>query len=271
MQNGDRVLPAERASAVLAGFEPPDVAVLGSGPAGTVAAIALAERGLRVLLLEAGGWHVDADATPYLDFVSDGAAHRVDYGLSMQIGGSTNLWSGRSAQFESGDISKDRGWPFNQADLRDHYRRAEDILGIRLPTDAPVGQPAGWESLSSGDMDLKRFVWSRPARNMATVLTERLADLPGLVVVQGARCTGLITHEGQVTSLRVVAGGETRTVSANRIVLAAGGLETARLLMASDIARSLPAVGRYLGTHPKHGVGHILLDRMVRLSNPLFC
>jgi choline dehydrogenase-like flavoprotein len=270
VQHNDRIVPAEQACATISSFEKADVAVVGSGPAGTVVAIALAERGLRVLLLEAGGRHVDADATPFFEFVSDQAAHRVDYGLSMQIGGSTNLWSGRSARFETGDISTDRGWPFEQAHLIDHYRRAEDIIGIRLPTEATVGQPQGWEGLSSGEMDLKRFVWSRPARNMATVLTERLADLPDLVVVQGARCTGLNTHEGQVTSLTVVAGGETQTVTAKRIVLAAGGLETARLLMTSDIARGLPAVGRYLGTHPKHGVGHILLNRMVRLSSPLF-
>jgi len=270
MGNSDRIVPPDRAQSIFTASESPDIAVVGSGPAGSVAAIALADRGLKVLLIEAGGSQVDADATPYLDFSSAGTAHRVDFGMSMQIGGSTNLWSGRSARFEPGDISTDRGWPFDYAELLDHYRRAEEILEIRIPTDSPGVWPKGWESMTAADLDLKRFVWSRPARNMAEVLAERLPDLPNLVVVQGTRCIRLKSHDGQVTSLTVAAAGKTYCVTAKRFVLAAGGLETARLLMASDIAQGLPAVGRFLGTHPKHGVGYIYLNRMVRLTSPLF-
>lgn len=270
MGNSDGIVPPHQAPSVLTGIEPPDIAVVGSGPAGSVAAIALAERGLRVLLIEGGGSQVNADATPYFDFSSAGPAHRVDYGLSMQLGGSTNLWSGRLARFEPGDISTDRGWPFDHRDLLDHYRRAEKILGIQIPDATPVKWPVGWEQMITGDLDLKFFVWSRPPRNMAEVLAERLADLPNLVVVQGTRCVRLEFHDGQITSLTVAAGGKTYSVTAKRFVLAAGGLETARLLMTSDIAPALPAAGRYLGTHPKHGVGHIHLDRLVRLTSPLF-
>ncbi|MGH3395920.1 MAG: GMC oxidoreductase [Streptosporangiaceae bacterium] len=68
-------------------------------------------------------------------------------------------------------------------------------------------------------------------------------------LVQDAVVTGLVTAGRAVTGVRVSAAGRVREVRARHVVLAAGAIETARLLLASGVGNENDQVGRYLQAH----------------------
>ena len=72
-------------------------------------------------------------------------------------------------------------------------------------------------------------------------------------LAQDAVVTGLVTAGRAVTGVRVSAAGRVREVRARHVVLAAGAIETARLLLASGVGNENDQVGRYLQGHVYSG------------------
>lgn len=130
-----------------------DAVVVGAGMGGGMAARALAERGLRVLVLEKGraGWraeetHLDAGlADPVARLVRgfwpepllvDGA--EVMAPLGCGVGGSSAFYA---ATLERPGVADLGGWPFPCAELRPWLERAEALLEVAGEQD-PLGEPA---------------------------------------------------------------------------------------------------------------------------------
>jgi choline dehydrogenase-like flavoprotein len=148
-----------------------DVCIAGSGASGGIAAKDLAERGLRVLLLEAGSWvsssrfrthvppyelpfrgrwlsHGENDYTGFL-YVKDPVtcpAEYIDYALLPAIGGKTLTWAGISWRFGERDF-QNRGigddWPIGYKDLAPYYDRAELFMGVAGSREGLASVPDG--------------------------------------------------------------------------------------------------------------------------------
>jgi choline dehydrogenase-like flavoprotein len=72
-------------------------------------------------------------------------------------------------------------------------------------------------------------------------------------LAEDAVVTGLVTAGRAVTGVRVSAAGRVREIRARHVVLAAGAIETARLLLASGVGNENDQVGRYLQGHVYSG------------------
>ena len=132
---------------------PLDCLVIGSGTAGVTAAIALADRGLRVAIIEAGPLvlteHVGSgpfanreDIVPAIhDLVRygtvwtsseneaaarDGTAPHHNNAWSV-VGGRTVFWGGCTPRFLDKDFAD---WPYDADDFRPWYERAERLIGV---------------------------------------------------------------------------------------------------------------------------------------------
>lgn len=140
-----------------------DAVVVGSGFGGAMAAHELVRAGLRVLMLERGGWvrrgphnwepTGSIDLTPAYDFdsayraVSGGQAPVM--GLYSCVGGPSVFYGGvsfrlRVADFEPDpDVVGDSGarWPFGYEELEPYYTRAEALLGVAGADDDPIAPP----------------------------------------------------------------------------------------------------------------------------------
>ena len=131
--------------AALAAFAA-DVVVIGSGSVGTVTALALADRGLRVLVLESGGPGPEpaSDDLAVAESLTPDAHFEPHTAVARRLGGTSNLWAGRCVPFDPIDyrarpwLGLD-AWPIDAADLAPYLAPALAALGAGDPVfTAPV-------------------------------------------------------------------------------------------------------------------------------------
>jgi choline dehydrogenase-like flavoprotein len=142
-----------------------DVCVVGSGAAGGVVAMQLAQKGAQVVVLEAGKWvdpatDFQSHTMPYelpkhgrgwnprshltVDrkkepFTREGN-HRCDHFLMKAVGGKTLLWAGLSWRNSPYDFAT---WPIKYEELSPYYDRMEKMMGVTGNYDHHPNVPDG--------------------------------------------------------------------------------------------------------------------------------
>ena len=252
-----------------------DVCVIGAGPAGITLALDLAERGLTVLLLESGQLGRDA-ATQQLSLgeVADAQLHSPpDKYRLRQLGGASAIWGGRCMPMDPLDFEARpqvplSGWPLGFEELRPHYERANHWAEAgrfaysarqALPHAPPLIE--GFDSAQVSTDSLERF--SCPTAFGARYRQRLLLSSRVRVLLGANACHLQLAGDGRsLDSVQVKSlGDQSLTVRARATVLATGGLETARLLLASrDVApagvgNAHDVVGRYYMCHIAGNVG----------------
>jgi choline dehydrogenase-like flavoprotein len=256
-----------------------DVCVVGAGAAGIPLALSLSGRGLTVLLLEAGERTQDARAQAHYEGeVADERMHSPVHRYRLRgLGGSTSLWGGRCMPYDPIDFEErawvpHSGWPISWEGLLPYYAQANQWAEAgRFAYDARTALPSAPPMFAGFDSDivrthgLERF--SCPT-DFGKRYRKRLEVAPDVRVLSGAHCTAirLDAAGGGVRALDVATlGGNRFEVKARAVVLAGGGLETARLMLhSSDVApqgvgNEHDVVGRYYQCHIAGNVGALTL------------
>lgn len=233
-----------------------DVAIVGAGPAGITLALELAGSGLAVVLVEGGG--------PAERFHGEVAAPDRHPPLTLYrgrgLGGTSALWGGRCVPFDPVDFEARphvpwSGWPFGAGELAPWYERAAKWCEIGMPrfqTVEALGADAGPHVEGFADADIEAEALERFScpTDFGRRYRHHLERQPGLTVLVGAVCTALETAESGrgIAGLRfATCPGHGFSVRARACVLATGGLETPRLLLACGIGG--PLVGRFYMCH----------------------
>jgi choline dehydrogenase-like flavoprotein len=258
-----------------------DVCVVGGGAAGIALALSLTGQGLEVILLEAGreGEHAPTQAL-YDGEVADERLHSPpDKYRQRRMGGSTTIWGGRCMPFDAIDFETrsqvpHSGWPISLEDLLPFYPQANTLSEAgRFSYDAkdalgPAAPPMirGFDSALVRTDGLERF--SCPT-DFGKRYARRLRVAPDIRVLLGANCTAVrLAPDGRSVreiDVATLAGRRFR-VAARATVLAAGGLETARLLLASrdvvpaGVGNEHDGVGRYYMCHIAGNVGTLVFN-----------
>jgi choline dehydrogenase-like flavoprotein len=219
-----------------------DVCIVGSGPAGLILGEALTAAGARVAVLERGGRQADADAQRLIEVETPWRAiGRPSRIRRFAVGGAGWMW-GRAAieleptDFEPQPTAPHVSWPFGADELADHYSRARGVLDVKVPDLVPEAAPSGFvlrpRSLSGRRLGAEAETTSVPVHPRITVTR----------IVPGA-------GGKSVDRLDAVNGdGRSVAITADRYVLAAGGIENARLLLASNVGGG--PVGAFYADHP---------------------
>lgn len=261
-----------------------DVCIAGAGAAGIAIALRLIGSGRSVLLLEGGGRTDEAASQAlYEGETEDPALHPppVKY-RSRRFGGTTGIWGGRCVPFDAIDFERrewvpESGWPFGLEELLPWYAEANRLCEAgEFAYSADAAFPGGMRPILRGfparafrDDSLERF--SCPT-DFAARYGHLLAAARDVRVVLHANVTNIAASEdgGSVTGLDVrTLGGRSLRVAADEFVLAAGGLEVPRLLLASrdrhadGIGNAYDLVGRYYMCHMAGTIGEIALNEGV--------
>jgi choline dehydrogenase-like flavoprotein len=259
------------------------ICVVGSGPAGAIVAVELARAGIEVLVVEAGSKAPDHDSDT-LDRLEVSGSTDLRFNHARQLGGATNLWAGRLAPFEAIDFQKrdwveGSGWPFPQKEIEPYYRKVGGVLGIPGAEYFASRRTPGHNFLSSSTIETKPFQWAKKPFLAGDYIESAMKQFPNLKLVLNAPVVRLVESDNTQTveaAEFVLPGGATGQIHARYFVLAAGGLETPRLLLNSTTVRESgigndhDVVGRYLSTHPKANMASLILNKAVSTNHALF-
>jgi choline dehydrogenase-like flavoprotein len=258
-----------------------ELCIVGAGAAGITIARKLIDRGKDVLLLEAGGLSPDpATQDLYAGSVLDERLHSPTSRYRQRMfGGTTTIWGGRCVpfdeiDFEPRDYVPHSGWPIERSALFPYYEDANRLCEageFSYRSDEAFRRPlppmlAGFESTHFTTDTLERF--SCPT-DFGRRYLHKLSSAPKLRVVLHANVTKIeLDGSGQHVARLTVRNlqGKRFSVTAKRFVLATGGLEVARLLLANcdvhprGIGNQHDVVGRYYMCHIAGTIGRIAID-----------
>jgi choline dehydrogenase-like flavoprotein len=191
------------------------------------------------------------------------------------FGGRSLFWSRQSfrlSDYEFKAKSHDgfgEDWPISHADLAPYYSRVEDIFQVSGALDGPPQMPDGNFVLDNDPwtQSMQRFIAAGKPFNMPVCKQRRALGRDGLassvnLLLPDAEKTGKLTsianavvreltidkNSGQPNGCHFVDRLSRRemSVKARVVVLAAGTLESTRLLLNSKVGNSSGLVGRYL-------------------------
>lgn len=245
-----------------------EVCVIGCGAAGLTTARRLLDRGHSVVLLESGGLDYEP-ATARLNAgrnVGEPYYALEDARLRF-FGGTTAIWGGRIAELDPIDLETrawvpHSGWPIAWRDLQPYYAPARAVFGEFEALAGPDELKAAGAPLPNLDPDrLEIGVWTFDRRFNRFVF-DACADLvrhPRCQIVTHATVTEIALRANGRAVERIVARslkGAVLEIHPRAVVLAAGGIENPRLLLASTvvarrgIGNEFDQVGRYFMEHP---------------------
>jgi choline dehydrogenase-like flavoprotein len=252
-----------------------DLCIIGGGPGGMTLARELVGLPARVIWLESGGLQAEESA----QILNEGAFIGAPYaGLRQtrhrQLGGTTRTWNTRlngelgakyvpldPCDFEPRSGIEPNGWPFRHEHLQLFYERAQVVCGL-----GPFEYDGShWcderKTFALPDPRIRRSVYQfGPASAWSETSLREVVASENVGLFYHATACALKMHGNQ----RSVASVEAATLAGNRfrvnaakIVLAAGAIENARLLLVSrEPGQGAPGnehdwVGRCFMEHPR--------------------
>jgi choline dehydrogenase-like flavoprotein len=265
-----------------------DLCIVGAGAAGITLARSLADAPFRTVLLESGGLTLDAETQQLNAGEVSGLPYFPLVGTRLRyFGGTTNHWGGTCRPFEEYDFAGTPGipnteWPIALSHVAPYYAEAGRIARLdsaewaagrwieRSRYDALALDPAAIETRVAQIVDPE-------LRSFNDGHADEIQNAPQVTTYLHANVVEvrLADDQGSVVELVVATPGRSFSVAARVFVLAAGGIENPRLLLASN--RQQPAgvgngeglVGRYFIEHPRF-VGGVVEPFDAGLSASLY-
>jgi len=250
-----------------------DIAIIGSGAGGGVAAAVLAQTGANIVVFEAGPPHDEiareqSELTSFAELYHEsGTTSNDDLSLAILagacIGGGTTVNWTTSLRVEPpvvGDWREQSGGIDFGDTLKPHYDAVSDRMIVVPETrhnenNSVIGRGAatlGWNAFAQprnaqgcGDECGHcpfGCAYGRKRGTEATFLRDAVAR--GAKIVANAKVERILFNGNRAAGL-IVNG---QIVHAKRVVVACGSIETPRVLMRSGVAS--PALGKYLRLHP---------------------
>ncbi len=251
-----------------------DVCIVGAGAAGITCALEFLGTDTDVVVLESGGLAIDGDTQA----LAGGEVVGVDY-VPLQasrlrfLGGTTNHWGGwtrplEPIDFEARDWVPNSGWPITHQDLDPFYPAAQQLCEV-----APAGNRVDdWAlqpdaALAIGDRVETRITQYSPPTRFGPKYQPQLEAAENIRVLLNSNVLQLRNkQQGAIQHADVAClSGTNFSVKAKIFVVAAGGMENARLLLLSDddnpngLGNEHDNVGRYFMNHYFFSSGAVLL------------
>lgn len=249
-----------------------DICIVGGGAAGITLALEFCDQNFKVLIVESG----EKKFTHRNQHLSSSKDIGIPSGSLMfsqrrQFGGTTVKWAGRCRPLDEIDFLQKKwipysGWPYQKKDLDPYYERSLKVFKLdELNYSIFAEEPDGWfEDLSKrSDFTSKTFLVSS-AINFALVYGPKIEKSSNIQIMLKANVTNInLDPSGEeVNSLTCRSvHGKSFFVTSAVYILAAGAIESTRLLLSSDqvhkngVGNQNDLVGRFYMDHAHFGSG----------------
>jgi choline dehydrogenase-like flavoprotein len=270
-----------------------DICIVGAGIAGISIAREFIGRSESVVLLEGGGLeftkslrdlptvvrrHTLGEQALASGLNAGQPYYPLRFTRARAFGGSSRAWhEGRGLHahpldeidFETRDGLPEHGWPIDRAQLDRFYERAQQLCGL-----GPFAyDPKTWEVQGYGaplPLDpqfVTSVIFQFGGHSKFDRYEDDFAQADNVNLVLHANAVALADRSGRVDRLDCATlSGNRFSVHSRTFVLAAGAIETARLLLVSrdthtaGIGNDRDLVGRCFMEHPDAAVGYLIPD-----------
>lgn len=270
-----------------------DICIVGAGIAGITIAREFIGRSASVVLVEGGGLEFTKSLRELPTVLR---RHTLDeqaltggrnagqpyYPLRFTrvraFGGSSRAWHEQrgvharpldAIDFSARDGLPEHGWPICREELEPYYERAQQVCALGpFAYDAETWEAQGYGAPLPLDRRLVRSVMLQfGRRSRFNRYEDELARAENVNLVLHATAVHLADKGGRVVRIDCATmSGKRFSVQARTFVVAAGAIETARLLLASTdsrpagIGNSRDLLGRCFMEHPDAAVGYLIPD-----------
>ena len=258
-----------------------DVCIFGSGVAGITIASELVGQSKNVCLVESGKFVPDEAVQSLYDIENTGYPLRENFmHRARYYGGTSNIWPGRCMVLDEVDLTKrswvaNSGWPIDYAELCRYYQKASELL--RLPSFEKF-DPAYWKHQMSDNeksisqnqsLDFNVALWAKKPLRFGKTFFLKLKRSPNVTVYLNLNLNEIHLTENGAAIEKITTrclNGKSITIKSQEYILACGGLENARLLLASNkqhpngVGNVYDTVGRYFMDHPRTVFGRVSLN-----------
>ncbi len=245
-----------------------DVCICGAGPAGITLAVALAGKGRRVALMEAGGLESSLQSQALYRGDNVGLPYYpLDACRVRTFGGTSNHWGGYTRPLDARDFEPHAQhpfseWPIKKPDLDPYAEATAEILDLP-PEKPPLDVFGGKEALIEPSVYRVSPMQFGPKYRDGLARSDRIsvylnANLVDIDLDPSLRSVSALVFRSYLRD-------ESFRVRARQFVICCGGLENARVLLNAD--RQLPrgignhhdVVGRHFCEHLEIPVGRAIL------------
>ena len=258
-----------------------ELCIIGAGAAGITIAQEFLGSGISVLLLESGGYKWEASTQELYRSEVAGLEHKgIHDGRARIFGGTTTLWAGQTLPLDDLDFEcrpwvAESGWPLCRRDLEPFYRRAQRVLHLD-PINDRTRQWAysRFPAIDPARLSAQMSHFS-PRPNFAATYRRQLSAAKNIQVLLHANAVRLEANSSasivRTVAIKSLCGKQGR-VRARLYVVCCGGIETPRLLLASDeverhgLGNRHDLIGRYFQDHVQHRPARVKLTNPENLS-----
>jgi hypothetical protein len=258
-----------------------DVCIAGSGPAGAFAANLLAKNGYNVIIIEAGGDFLNSNIDEIIDLENSNLTNSINFGLSRQIGGSSNLWGGALVKMDDIDLEirpeyNFLNWPVKKNELSMLYQRVAKIIGIESSLDKEFLSNKNYikDLLHSTNIKFKEMHFMQHPfntrvliNNVKNITVKKNHEVCALKICKENKSISSMQAFNSINSSFV-------DIKAKKFILATGIIDNIRILLhslkslSSNNNNLLDIIGKGFSTHPKGVVGKIKFNKGIINKSP---
>jgi len=249
-----------------------DICIVGAGAAGITIAREFFNTDTKVLLLESGGLEYDNKTQDMNKGEFEGNTFEKASGESYlrnlrqrYLGGNTNCWRGWCGKLDKEDFEKrdwipNSGWPIKRDELDPYYDKALTLFNIHpFEIDGREYEEKSGVPVFPDASVIRNRILHQSEYRFGKTYKEELNKSKNITLLLHSNVVDLVTNgDGNSINKIIVSSlqGRKFTVSPKVCVLATGGIENARLLLASNrkltpngLGNTHDNVGRYFMEH----------------------
>ncbi len=249
-----------------------DIVIIGAGIAGLALSQLLKLEEKNILLVESGDFKFNKQINQYSyakvknlgNWPSENYASY--HSRVRMFGGNANVWGGWCMELDEHDYNQNITWNLLKADLKIHYKKAYELLNI-IPHNIDP-EELNMKSIKPYSINIQRGNYIKHSR-------EYLEKVENIDVLIKTKLINMNLDKNKINSIILEnLDGITNEVKLKKLILAAGGIETTRMLMNYLPYENLNHnLGKYFMEHLQIQVGRVsiknpLINKFIKTYSP---